>query len=168
MVYTYEDNPIEYLSQSENNDYTWQDNYQQWQDDNIEQNSNNSWIYPEDEIESEIDNLWGIWTIAYNYSEEEINQLYEENIKVKQVIAGQPITSGGSRCTWECDSENHHVHTYCKLCKRNLPYGIVQHDCIFGLAPGQIYLDMNPDYLYNEVWWEVEEEILYKGKGKVK
>ena len=55
---------------------------------------------------------------------------------------------------------------YCKLCKRNLPYGIVQHDCVFGLAPGQIHPDMNPDYLYNQVWWEAEEEILYKGKAK--
>ena len=39
-----------------------------------------------------------------------LENMYAENIRIKQVIAGLPITHGGSRCTIECDTENHHVH----------------------------------------------------------
>lgn len=54
----------------------------------------------------------------------------------------------------DCDIENHHIHCYCKMCKRNLPYGTVYHNCIVGFRPGQIKPDMNPNYLINDPWWE--------------
>ena len=77
------------------------------------------------------------------------------HMTTKQVIAGQPITRGGSKCTWECDTKNHHVHTYCKACKRNLPYGTTLHDCIIGFGGrGKIQPDMNPAYLVRVPWWK--------------
>ena len=86
------------------------------------------------------------------------------SIKVKQVIAGQPITRSGSRCTEECDIENHHTHVYCKMCKRNLFYGTVVHDCLFGFDIGKHHPDMNPRYLVNTPWWteplEIQQENL--------
>ena len=54
------------------------------------------------------------------------------------------------------DIENHHIHTYCKNCKRNLPnlpYGTVVHDCTFGFGVGMIHPEMNPIYLVNTPWW---------------
>jgi hypothetical protein len=82
-----------------------------------------------------------------------LENMYAENIKIKQVIANQPITRGGSRCTMDCDTENHHVHTYCVMCKRNLFYGTIIHDCIIGFSQGKIRPDMNPAYLINHPWW---------------
>ena len=35
-------------------------------------------------------------TIAYTYTYQEVLDLYRDNIRIKQVIAGQPITKGGS------------------------------------------------------------------------
>ncbi|CAB4434010.1 unnamed protein product [Rhizophagus irregularis] len=80
--------------------------------------------------------------------------MYLENIKIKQVIAGQPINHDGSCCTMECDTENHHVHTYCTMCKKNLFYGTTIHDCIIGFTLGKIRPDMNPEYLINNQWWK--------------
>ncbi|GBC49993.2 retroviral-like aspartic protease 1 [Rhizophagus irregularis DAOM 181602=DAOM 197198] len=47
------------------------------------------------------------WTMC-GMDRQAIENMYLENIKIKQVIAGQPINHGGSRCTMECDTENHH------------------------------------------------------------
>ena len=91
-------------------------------------------------------------TIAYTYPLQELTRIYEENIQQKQVIANQPITQGGSRCTFECDTENHHLHTYCKLCKRNLPYGTNIHDCTIGIQLEQKHSDMNPEFLTTHPW----------------
>ncbi|RGB41073.1 hypothetical protein C1646_663370 [Rhizophagus diaphanus] len=55
---------------------------------------------------------------------------YVDNIKIKQVITSQPINYGGSRCTMECDTENHHMHIYCMMCKKNLFYGTTIYDGI--------------------------------------
>lgn len=49
-----------------------------------------------------------------------LENMYTENIKVIQVIASQQINHGGSHYTMDCDTENHHVHTYCMMCKKNL------------------------------------------------
>ena len=73
---------------------------------------------------------------------------------MKNVVANQPIRRGGSRCTEHCDTENHHVHMYCTLCKRNLHYGTVAHDCVFGMEKGQLHPDMKPEYLINKPWWK--------------
>ena len=105
------------------------------------------------EDRNHFDELQPLVTPAYTFSARELRDLYMASIRIRQVIAGCPITKGGSRCSYDCDTENHHVHTYCKLCKRNLPYGTSVHNCIVGFAPGQIKFDMNPDYLINEPWW---------------
>ncbi|GET58865.1 hypothetical protein GLOIN_2v1882338 [Rhizophagus irregularis DAOM 181602=DAOM 197198] len=47
------------------------------------------------------------WTMC-GMNRQALENMYLENIKIKQVIAGQPINHGGSRCTMECDTENHH------------------------------------------------------------
>jgi hypothetical protein len=57
---------------------------------------------------------------AYTPTLEEFANLYLNNLKIKNVVANQPINRGGSRCTDACDIENHHTHRYCKACKRNL------------------------------------------------
>ena len=93
-----------------------------------------------------------ITAVGYKCTKDEMNKIYRENIKVKQVIANQPITKGGSQCTFNCDTENHHLHTYCKACKKNLPYGITEHNCIIEFRPGKIQPDMDTNYLINDLW----------------
>jgi hypothetical protein len=119
-------------------------------------------------------------TPAYYYTMAEITSIYQESIQKKWVIANQPITRGGSRCTLACDTENHHVHYYCTLCKTNLPYGTTIHDCNFedkyqtwdpenkwgwatqnkkiGWEIGQVHPDMDPAYLVNDPWWKEPKE----------
>jgi predicted aspartyl protease len=92
-------------------------------------------------------------TLPYTYSSQEIHDIFAANIKIKQVIAGQPITKGESKCTFNCDVENHHIHVYCEACKQNLPYGTVVHDCAVGFSPGKIKPEMDPKYLVTEPWW---------------
>ena len=93
----------------------------------------------ESEIEFIIQNneFQSFHTIPYDYTLQELQDIYAENIKIKQVIASQPIERGGSKCTWDCDTENHHIHTYCKACQRNLPYGTINHHCTIGFEQGQ-------------------------------
>src|SRR5688572_5634589 len=96
---------------------------------------------------------YGIVTTAFTLSKEEVYNLYAPFIKIKQVIANQPIKRGGSKCTDSCDTENHHIHTYCTMCKRNLFYGTVVHDCAIGFGIGQKHFEMDPNYLINIPWW---------------
>ena len=105
------------------------------------------------------DDIEGVQTPAYYFSKEELQELFQEFIQIKQVIAGQPINRGGSRCTFECDIENHHIHTYCTMCKKNLPYGTILHDCIIGFTLGKIRPDMKPEFLVNQPWWEEPEGV---------
>ena len=93
-------------------------------------------------------------TTAYTYSRQELEQLYMENLREKQVIANQPIRRGGSKCTDACDTENHHVHNYCTVCKRNLFIGETFHACKWGLYEGEIHPEMDPRYLINQSWWK--------------
>src|SRR5688572_4484988 len=88
---------------------------------------------PDNPEEPKQDNLGplgkdGVTTTAYTFSKTEIDELYKVSIKLKHVIAGQLITSGGSKCTDSCDTETHHCHRYRKLCKRHLYYGTVADD----------------------------------------
>ncbi|POG60213.1 hypothetical protein GLOIN_2v1487225 [Rhizophagus irregularis DAOM 181602=DAOM 197198] len=99
-----------------------------------------------------------VWTIC-GMNRQALENMYLENIKIKQVIAGQPINHGGSRCTMECDTENHHVHTYCTMCKKNLFYGTTIHDCIIGFTLGKIRPDMNPKFLINNQWWKEPQAV---------
>src|SRR6266536_1664007 len=97
----------------------------------------------------------------YQPTKEEVEDLFKQNIKIKQVIAGQPILRGGSRCDdFMCDIENHHIHTYCKMCKRNLPYGTTIHRCLFGFDLGQIHPDMDPKFLVNNLWWKEPQKVI--------
>jgi hypothetical protein len=98
------------------------------------------------------------WTMC-GMDRQALENMYLENIKIKQVIAGQPINHGGSRCTMECDTENHHVHTYCTMCKKNLFYGTAIHDCIIGFTLGKIRPDMNPKFLINNQWWKEPQAV---------
>src|SRR5688572_8656289 len=75
--------------------------------------------YFEQELKNQFENHLLI-TVGYQYSKDEMTEIYKKNIKVKQVITNQLITKGGSKCTDFCDIENHHIHMYCKVCKRNL------------------------------------------------
>ena len=89
---------------------------------------------------------------AYQYSEQELFRIYLSNIIVKQVIASQPIKKGESKCTDACYFEStvdHHTHTYCKCCKRNLFTDGVVHDCTWGIGLGERHPDMDPEYLVN-------------------
>jgi len=91
--------------------------------------------------------------IPYEYTPKEIDDIFLENLKEKQVIAGQPITTGGSKCTFYCDTENHHIHNYCKACKQNLAYGAIAHNCVVGFTQGKRRPEMNPRYLISVPWW---------------
>ena len=93
-------------------------------------------------------------TTAYTYTREEVLELYAANLKEKNVVANQPITRGGSKCTDACDTENHHIHTYCKMCKRNLWHGTVIHNCTFGFGSGEIHPEMDPQFIKNKPWWK--------------
>ena len=99
---------------------------------------------------------------AYQPYWEEYEQLFMDNIQIKSVIANQPIRRGGSKCTEACDTENHHIHTYCRLCKRNLVYGTVVHDCVVGYGCGKIHPEMVPEYLINTPWWNEPLAVQYE------
>ena len=74
---------------------------------------------------------------AYQYSQQELYRLYLSNIVVKQVIAGQPIKRGESKCTdayYYGKTVDHHIHTYCKCCKQNLFTKEIVHDCIWEIG----------------------------------
>ena len=60
---------------------------------------------------------------------------------------------GGSRCTDACDIKNHHTHTYCTTCKRNLFQDTIVHNCTFGFGCGDIHPEMNPRFRVNIPWW---------------
>jgi len=94
-------------------------------------------------------------TIAWKYNQGQLEEIFSKMVKIKQVIAGLPITKGGSKCDYSCDTENHHLHFYCKWCQKNLPYNTTIHKCKMGLGLGigQIHPDMNPEYLANHRWW---------------
>jgi len=96
----------------------------------------------------------------YQPTKEEVESLFSANIKIKQVIAGQPILRGGSQCDFSCDTENHHIHTYCKMCQQNLPYGTTIHRCKFGFGLGQIHPDMDPKFLVNNLWWKEPHAVI--------
>ena len=77
----------------------------------------------ERQLQQQFANELLITTVGYQSPKNELEDIYHEYIKVKQVIARQPIIKRGSQCTFNCDTENDHIHTYCKACKKNLPIG---------------------------------------------
>ena len=90
--------------------------------------------------------------IGYSYCPGELESLYSQNIRIRQVIAGQPYTRGNGQCDLSCDVENHHVHTYCTICKRNLPYGTTVHNNCYFKNEERCFV-MNPRVIINKIWW---------------
>jgi hypothetical protein len=125
---------------------------------------NEFWSEARTQQEQEIKELFSI-TVKPEYSFPELlkwsfRDLLEENIVTKHVVANQPIRKGGSKCTWECDEENHHQHNYCKLCKRNLPYGVKWHqNCKYGFER-DVRPPFNPDYLFKFIYWKEPEAVV--------
>ena len=138
-----------------------------WENNRVE---DDTWgpNYPESEVDSDDDEYLEIsesfppyfiglsdpnaQSIGYKYTRQELERLYTQNIRIRQVIAGQPYTRGNGQCTLACDTENHHTHTYCVKCKRNLFYGTTIHHCALP-ARGEPYFVMDPAFLVNEPWW---------------
>ena len=128
------------VDNKEDEETAQEDAYNPW--DEYSDDEGNGWDEQPDDPEEdprttleEIDEN-GVATTAYYFTRNELELLYQTLIKVKNVVANQPITRGGSRCTEACDTENHHIHTYCTLCKKNFWYGTTIHDCKMGLGPG--------------------------------
>jgi hypothetical protein len=90
---------------------------------------------------------------TYHPTPKEFYDMYANNLRIKNVIANQPIRKGGSKCTEACDVENHHQHTYCMQCQRNLPYDTLVHDCKIGYEVGKVRPGMDPAYIVNVPWW---------------
>jgi hypothetical protein len=115
----------------------------------------------ESESENEMATI-SLTLTGYMPTWEEHEQVYRDNIQIKSVIAHQPIRKGGSKCNEMCDIENHHIHTYCKICKTNLSYGTIVHDCIMGYSAGRIRPEMIPEYLVNVPWWTEPLAVQYE------
>jgi hypothetical protein len=132
----------------------------------MQQDDYNEGLAPEEEIYEEIlEDLTSIIHAQYSREElednfraymptpKEFHNMYAKNLRIKQVIANQPIKKGGSKCTKACNVENHHQHTYCMQCQRNLPYDTLVHDCKIGYEVGKVRPEMDPTYIVNMPWW---------------
>jgi len=138
------------ICECETSDHDDWDAYQRaWEDSIYEENWDTSYNLGNDPMEGD-----EIVTRTYTYTKEDLRELYKGSIKLKEIIAGQPLMKGGSRCTDACDIENYHTHTYCTTCKRNLFQDTIVHDCNFGFGCGDIHPEMNPRFLVNIPWWK--------------
>ena len=109
------------------------------------------------------------YAYGYGYNTENLQQLYSQNIAIRQVIGGQSYTSGNGQCDGGCDTMNHHIHTYCRVCKRNLPYGTTIHQC--NVPSYNHEFVMNPEYLNNQPWWDeslVQNDSLVESLAEMK
>ncbi len=140
-----------YTDEPSENDNGWGSEYY------TNETSNEAWGLPDlsNEVERHIDEVWGIWTVAWTYSREEVTQLMDNIIETRWVTANQPIKRGKWKCNDYCDVENHHVHSWCTICLRRINHEErLNHNCRFGIGRGQIHPDMDPNHLYNDVFWE--------------
>src|SRR5436305_10201755 len=118
---------------------------------------NDHWGTPDlsNEIKRHIDEVWGFWTVAWTYDKNEVTQLLNDVIETRWVTANQPNKGEKWKCTNYCDVENHHVHIWCTICQRRIDHEErLNHNCHFGLGRGQLHPDMDPNHLYNDVFWE--------------
>src|SRR5438045_1683318 len=123
---------------------------------------NDYWGTPDlsNEIENHIEEVWGFWTVAWTYDKNEVTQLLNDVIETRWVTANQPNKRGKWKCTNYCDVENHHVHTWCTICQRRIDHEErLNHNCRFGLGRGQLHPEMDPAYLYNDVFWTEPQNI---------
>ncbi|CAG8720220.1 11981_t:CDS:1, partial [Funneliformis mosseae] len=72
----------------------------------------NKKIWFEKQLFQQFSNVSLITAVGYESLKDEMEKIYCENIKIKSVIANQPIVKEGSQCTFAYDIENHHIHTY--------------------------------------------------------
>ena len=154
-LYSYDDNDM--------TDNGWGDEYNEFRNTAWENGEYNdeSWGLPEDNQEKEISNIWSVWTVSYFFTEQEVKDLYQDLIKTKWVTANQPIRRGKWACDQYCDEENHHLHSYCTICRKQIYPGMeYNHGCKFGFGIGEIHPDMNPLYLINDVFWSEPEFTL--------
>jgi hypothetical protein len=157
-TYTREENEDDYDGDSEDNSsekeyYSLPEYYSIPDDEDLEEiEFIDNWDRPQTDEEQEIAFLW---TVAYTFSKSEVQQLYKEITEIRQVIANQPIRRGRWQCQPWCDEENHHIHTWCTICAKQIIPGTERsHPCKFGFELGNIRPEMNPKYLVNEVFWE--------------
>ena len=62
---------------------------------------------------------------------------------------------GKFKCLDHCDTENHHLHKWCKTCARRIDLeDNNNHNCNFGTRPRIVHPDMDPAYLYNDIFWQ--------------
>ena len=135
----------------------------EWENSQYDQSEfQNDWNLAEDEQEKELISLYE--TVAYTYTETEIQQIFKNFLKTKHVVAGRPIRSGGTRCDFHCDTKNHHLHNYCKACRKNLLLNVVIYDCVIGLGVGKIHFDMNPEFLINKPWWKEPAKVFQENQ----
>ena len=144
-------NTDEYQQTWEGYEYNKRRNYYSYEEEvNNSDDSFNQWSDHRSEENERMEDLANVpVNSSWTPTREELEVLYLSAMKIKQVIAGQPITRGGSRCDYTCDTENHHVHTYCTICKRNFLYGTTIHSCTMEFELGQIHPVMNSKYLVN-------------------
>src|SRR3989337_2327749 len=110
---------------------------------------NEAWGLPnlDDEVEKHIDEVWGIWTVAWTYSREEVTKMMEKLVETRWVMANQPLKKGKWKCAEMCDYENHHMHSWCTICQKRIDLEErMNHNCCFGIGLGQIHPDMDPGH----------------------
>ena len=152
--------PIDYPSDS--------DNYPQttWDDFPNEDQFNDNWSNPANENEQEISTVWSLCTIAWNYTEVEIADMYANLIKEKWVVANQPERKGRMKCQDYCDTENHHLHKWYHICGKRIDWDMDHApNCKFGIKLGQIHPDMNPIYLINNMFWDEPQAVIQENKN---
>jgi hypothetical protein len=139
-------------NKSNENDNGWGPEYyhQTTWSDYSEDESNDNWSHPDNKNEQEIDELWSIETPAWTYTNKELNQYYKKLTKERWVVANQPQKRGRMKCINHCDTENHHLHQWCKPCEKRIEWeNQYIPNCKFGINQGQIKLEMNPDHVNN-------------------
>jgi hypothetical protein len=160
---TYEETPYQKDTNQENENGWSQEYYQNQQittwEDFPEDEPNDNWQLPNQERENENT----IRTLAWEYSQEEIQTISANIIKERWTIANQPINKGKMRCYDQCDTKNHHLHRWCTICQ--IRDDTNTHQCRFGFQNDdnnreKVYPDMDPSALVNDVFWSEPEIVL--------
>ena len=98
---------------------------------------NENWGLPDadNEIEQHIHEVWEFQTVAQNYDRNEVNRLLDEVIETRWTIANQLTQKGKWKCNDYCDTKNHYVHVWCKICQKRIDHKKkMNYNCQFGLG----------------------------------
>ena len=72
-----------------------------------------------------------------------MNRLVNEIVETRWVVANQPMKKGRWKCDVYCDTENHHMHSWCTICQRRIDHEEkLNHNCQFGIGLGQIIVEL--------------------------